>query len=99
MNEANKTQTVNAPLCEARRCSAQAAMAQTKQEEAHTEADEANDKTVRRVSWHVGVAIQHRINTRKQVAHAPCSQLDLSLVQHVLHSVLTTNMHYESCSL
>ena len=31
------------------------------------------------------VTIQHRINTRKQVAHALCSQLDLSLVQHVLH--------------
>jgi hypothetical protein len=29
--------------------------------------------------------IQHRINTRKQVAHALCTQLDLSLVQHVLH--------------
>ena len=39
-------QTVNAPLCEAKRCSAQTAMAQAKQE-AHTEAaDEASDKTV-----------------------------------------------------
>ena len=43
-------QTVNAPLCEARRCSAQTAMAQAKQE-AHTEAadeaaDGASDKTV-----------------------------------------------------
>ena len=42
------------------------------------------------MSWPVGVAkyrvaVQHKINTRKQVAHAPCSQLDLSLVQHVLH--------------
>ena len=53
MNEANNNaaccnsaQTVNgAPLCEARRCSAQTAMAQAKQE-AHTEAaDEAADGT------------------------------------------------------
>jgi len=42
-------------------------------------------KNSRRASWPVGVTKQHRINTRKQVAHAPGSQLSLSLVQHVLH--------------
>jgi hypothetical protein len=50
----SSAQTVNAPLCEARRCSAQTEMAQAKQE-AHTEtadeaadeaADETSDKTV-----------------------------------------------------
>ena len=46
----SSAQTVNAPLCEARRCSAQTAMAQAKQD-AHTEAadeaaDETSDKTV-----------------------------------------------------
>ncbi len=46
----SSAQTVNAPLCEARRCSAQTAMAHAKQE-AHTEAtdegaDGASDTTV-----------------------------------------------------
>ena len=64
---------MNAPFCEARRCSAQTAMAQAKQA-AHTEAadeaaDGASDKTVG-VSWPVGVAMQSRNTAQDQHSKA-----------------------------
>ena len=91
MNEANNnatavssTQTMNAPLCEERHGNAQSAMAQAKKQTLEQPMKQAIQKqSVRELA--VGVTIQHRINTRKQMAHTPCSQLDLSLVQHVLH--------------
>jgi hypothetical protein len=55
-------------------------------EEANTKAtDETSDKTVSAWVGPLVSQLQHRISTRKQVAHAPCLQLDLSLVQQVLH--------------
>jgi hypothetical protein len=90
MNEAknnaaccSSAQTVNAPLCEEKRCSAQSAMAQAKKQTLKQPMKQLIKQSAHELA--VGVTIHHRINTRKQVAHAPCSQLDLSLVQHVLH--------------
>ena len=89
LNEANNNaaccsaQTVNAPLCEERQRSAQSVMAQAKKQSLTQPKKQAIKQQARELA--VGVTIQHRLNTRKQVAHAPCSQLDLSLAQHVLH--------------
>ena len=76
MNEVNNNaaccssaQTVNASLCEERQRSAQPAMAQAKKQTLNQSTEQAIKQQARELA--VGVTIQHRINTRKQVG--PCS--------------------------
>jgi hypothetical protein len=47
--------------------------------------------------WPVGVTIQHRINTRKQVAYAPCSLRSNHEQMYVLGHDVTTSRTHRKC--